>query len=219
LTKLSLIQSIAISIIPLLFAISLHEAAHGYIAYLLGDKTAKLSGRLTLNPIKHIDPIGTVLLPILLMVAGGFIFGWAKPVPIDARNLANPRRDMALVAVIGPLSNLLMAFMWGAAAWLGFYMQNNGYDWLGVPLYLMGIVGIQINIMLMALNLLPIPPLDGSKVLASILPPRMAYHYMMIENYGFIILIALIFTGVLTSILLPIFYYFNNLIITVFGLG
>ena len=153
-----------------------HEVAHGWVASLFGDQTARLSGRLTLNPLKHIDPVGTIIVPILLLLFSNFIFGWAKPVPVDARNMKNPRRDMALVALAGPLSNFLMALLWAAVAKIGILSSSDMDSWF-VPLVYMGEAGIMINIVLGVLNCLPIPPLDGGRVLYNILPSQLAYRF------------------------------------------
>jgi Zn-dependent protease len=217
-TDLTIIQKIAIWALPLIFAITLHEVAHGFVASLLGDKTAKLSGRLTLNPIKHIDMVGTVLVPFLMLMVSNFVFGWAKPVPVDARNLHHPRRDMALVALAGPVSNLLMALIWGAIAKLGLILNYQGMHWLGIPLVYMGGAGVMINVVLGVLNLIPLPPLDGGRVLSALLPPRVAYSFSMIEPYGFLILILLMLTGLLSSIMAPLVFFFINLIGSLFGL-
>src|SRR5436190_3804476 len=155
--ELTLIQKIVVWVLPLLFAITLHEVAHGYVASLFGDQTAKLSGRLTLNPIKHIDLIGTIIVPLLLWVTTSFIFGWAKPVPVDARNLRNPRRDMAIVALAGPLANLLMALIWAALGKVGLLLVAQKQTWLGVPLFFMGAQGIFINVLFAILNCIPLP--------------------------------------------------------------
>lgn len=215
---LTIVQQITIWILPLIFAITLHEVAHGYVASLCGDQTARFSGRLSINPIKHIDLVGTIIVPLLMLLVGNFIFGWAKPVPVDPRNLRHPRRDMALVAMAGPVSNLLMALFWGLIAKGGMMLTENGNAWLGAPLNYMGIGGIMINVVLAVLNLIPLPPLDGSKVLASVLSPRAAYHYNMIEPYGFIILILLLMTGVLSRIMGPLVALFSGLIGGVLGL-
>lgn len=214
------IQQISIIILPLLFAITLHEVAHGYVAWLCGDYTAKLSGRLTLNPLKHVDPVGTVLIPLVLIaLRTGVIFGWAKPVPVDARNLHHPRRDMALVAAAGPLSNLLMAILWGLIAKLGLAAMSGGNTAIGVPVYAMGLAGIEINIFLGVLNLIPIPPLDGSRVLSAILPPRLAYQFNQLEPYGFYILLALLYFQVLTNVMMPVVAFLINLIQSMLGLS
>lgn len=215
--ELTIIQKIAIWALPLLFAITLHEVAHGLVAYLLGDLTAKLSGRLTLNPVQHIDLVGTIIIPVMMLMMGGFIFGWAKPVPVDARNLHHPRRDMALVALAGPLSNLIMAFGWGLIAKFGLMAQGSHYDYLGVPLMLMGSAGIMINIVLGVLNLIPIPPLDGGRVLMAILPPRLAYSLSFLEPYGFFILLLLLVTGALSFIMTPFVLVLMDFIRYVFG--
>ena len=180
--EMTIIQKIAIWAIPILFAISLHEVAHGWVASWFGDQTARLTGRLSLNPLKHIDLIGTVIVPLLMLLVSNFIFGWAKPVPVDPRNLHHPRRDMAFVAIAGPLANLVMAFLWGLIAKTGTYAQSIGNDWLGTPLILMGGAGIMINVVLGVLNLIPIPPLDGAKILASVLPRRTAYQFGLLRT-------------------------------------
>jgi Zn-dependent protease len=185
--------------IPVLFAITVHEAAHGWVAYKNGDKTAFMLGRLTLNPIKHIDPLGTVILPMLMFFTGGHIFGWAKPVPVNYNNLNNKRRDMALVALAGPGSNFLMAIGWGL---LAKFAIESGVS-LAPILYAMGLAGIQINIILMILNLLPIPPLDGSQVVNQLLPYRYHQQYERITPYGMFILIGLAFSGILWHVILP----------------
>jgi Zn-dependent protease len=216
--EMTIVQKIAIWAIPLIFAITLHEVAHGWVASWFGDNTAKLSGRLSLNPIHHIDPVGTVVVPLLMLISTNFIFGWAKPVPVDARNMRNPRRDMAFVALAGPASNIVMAFMWGAVAWFGLYLGGIDYGWLGVPLSYMGGAGITINVVLGVLNLVPLPPLDGGRLLMSILPPRMAYQLSLIEPYSFFILILLMITGILFAIIGPFIFFLLQFISGVFGL-
>ncbi|MBA3662446.1 MAG: site-2 protease family protein [Gammaproteobacteria bacterium] len=216
--ELTIIQKIAIWAIPILFAISLHEVAHGWVASWFGDQTARLSGRLSLNPIKHIDPIGTVLVPILMLTVSNFIFGWAKPVPVDPRNLRHPRRDMAIVALAGPISNLLMALLWGAIAKLGISFEQGGQEWIGIPLTYMGGAGVMINVVLAVLNLFPLPPLDGGKVLGSILPPRWSHYMSMIEPYSFLILIVLLFTGILNKVMGPMVFFLINAIGNLFSL-
>lgn len=215
-----IIQALSIWALPLIFAVTMHEVAHGYVAYWFGDYTAKLSGRLSLNPIKHIDLFGTIILPLLMLIASNFrfLFGWAKPVPVDARNMAHPRRDMALVALAGPVSNLIMAFLWGLVTKLGLQLLGNGNDWFGEPLKLMGLAGININILLAVLNIIPIPPLDGGRVIASILPPRMAYNYNRIEPFGFLILLLLLFTNVLGYVLTPAIIFLQSSIFSILGL-
>ncbi len=215
--SLNTIQLIAVSALPLVFAITVHEVAHGWVARRLGDPTAMMLGRLTLNPVKHIDPIGTIVVPAVLVLLGGFIFGWAKPVPVTWQNLKRPKRDMALVALAGPGANLMMALMWALIAKLGSVLPAT-LGWFAVPLQLMGSVGISFNVMLMVLNLLPLPPLDGGRVMTGILPGPWAYRFAGIEPYGFFILLALIATGVLTSIMMPPVQAFQHLITTVTGL-
>ncbi len=217
------IQNITIAILPLLFAITLHEAAHGWIANKCGDKTALMLGRVTLNPLKHIDLLGTLILPIVMLVLGGFIFGWAKPVPVAWQNLRHPRRDMALVAAAGPAANLLMAFAWACIA-KGAMLITLGHDqaWIEVTkrfLLAAADFGILINCVLLILNLIPIPPLDGSRVVSSLLPPGAAHTYEKIEPYGIWILLALIFLGVLNSILKPAVLGLSAWIYTLFGIN
>ena len=214
---LPLPQAIAVSLLPLLFAITVHEVAHGWVAYKLGDKTAKMMGRLTLNPIKHIDPVGTILVPGMLLLLGGFIFGWAKPVPVTIENLRQPRRDMALVALAGPAANLLMALIWAVIAKVGMLLVP-GMEWLGTPLVLMGIVGITFNLVLMVLNLLPILPLDGGRVVESALPGPLSYKFSRLEPYGFLVLLGLLISGLLPSILGPPIHFFEKTIFQIFGL-
>jgi Zn-dependent protease len=195
-----LIQLIAIAAIPVLFAITLHEAAHGYVARHFGDMTAYQAGRISLNPMRHIDPIGTILLPLGTLALGGILFGWAKPVPVNFAALRRPKQDMLWVAIAGPASNLVMALFWGLmikVAWMfpvGYYTE---------PLLEMAQIGVKINAILMVLNLLPLPPLDGGRVAVSLLPHRQAYQLSRIEPYGMFILIGLAITPVLGWILTP----------------
>ena len=212
-TELNTIQLLIILTPPLLLAITLHEVAHGWVALLCGDPTAQSQRRLSLNPLRHIDPIGTVLVPAIMAVMGGFIFGWAKPVPVNYRRLRQPKRDMALVALAGPMSNLLMAFGWALAAVIGHSVQT-ALPWLGEPLLLMGIAGINVNVMLAVLNLIPIPPLDGSRVLVGILPNRFGEMMARIEPYSLIILVLLLVSGVLN--LMPVVNSVNHFILTLF---
>jgi Zn-dependent protease len=214
---LNLIQQVAVWALPVLFAITLHEVAHGWVAKQLGDPTAMMLGRLTLNPLKHIDPIGTVLVPLVLIMLGGVIFGWAKPVPIAGENLHHPKRDMALVAVAGPAANLLMAFIWALIMKLALLLPNSMMN-LALPLTYMGGAGITINILLMVLNLLPVPPLDGSRVVAGFLPDPLAWKYSRIEQYGLIILLLLMVSGILGKILWPPVAIMQNMIYGMFGL-
>ncbi|MGR9053296.1 MAG: site-2 protease family protein [Gammaproteobacteria bacterium] len=197
--NLSLVQRIIVWSIPVIFAITGHEVAHGWVAKKYGDKTAWMLGRLTLNPMKHIDPIGTLLIPgILLLTGTGFIFGWAKPVPVDARHFKNPRHDMAIVALAGPMANMLMAVAWVLVVRFGIVLD---VEFFSKPLIASGIAGISINLVLALINLLPVPPLDGSRIVSGILPPRWAWQYNKLEQYGMIILLILLFSGALRAIL------------------
>jgi len=200
---LTLYQKIAVLALPILFAITVHEAAHGWMAKLLGDRTAEMLGRVSLNPLKHIDPIGTILVPLVVFFMSGFVFGWAKPVPVNYRNLNNPRRDSALVALAGPGANLIMALLWALAILLGIALLQSA-QWFAVPLILMGVAGVLFNTVLMVLNLLPILPLDGGRVLNALLPPRMAQAYSRLEGYGLIIVVILLATGLLGYVLWPL---------------
>jgi len=210
--ELNLIQKIAIWVIPVLFAITLHEVAHGWVANRLGDPTARMLGRLTLNPLKHIDPVGTILVPaILLLLPGKFLFGWAKPVPISPRNFKQPRRDMAIVGAAGPLSNLLMGLLWCLVVRIGLYLPQSAVH-MAEPLMLVGVAGIFVNVLLMVFNLIPLPPLDGGRVASGLMPREWALHYDRIEPYGFFILIALMITPVFGYIIwAPVAIFLNIL--------
>lgn len=174
--------------IPAIIAITFHEAAHGYTAYVFGDDTAKRAGRLTLNPIRHIDPFGTIILPALLAATTGFIFGYAKPVPVDTHRLGNPRRDMAMVAAAGPLTNIALAIVSAMAFFFALGPANDN-----AILWNLFVMSIQLNFILAVLNLLPLPPLDGSKVLAAFLPNSLLRPYLRLEPFGFLILLGLLF--------------------------
>lgn len=199
--ELNLLQRVVVWALPVLFAITVHETAHGWMALRLGDPTARMLGRLTLNPVKHIDPVGTLLVPGVLLMLGGFLFGWARPVPVTWENLHHPKRDMALVAVAGPLSNLLMALFWAVVIRLGMELGTGN----AAALYLVytGVAGIFINIILMVLNMLPLPPLDGGRVLVGLLPGPLSWKVSRLEPYGLPILLLLMFTGLLGKILWP----------------
>jgi Zn-dependent protease len=193
----TIIQNIAIFVVPVLLAITLHEAAHGYVAKLYGDATAFMLGRVTLNPAKHIDPVGTIILPLVIgfVTNWSFLFGYAKPVPVNASNLRNPRRDMALVALAGPVSNYIQALIW---ALLYVLMAGIGID----ERYFLEVAkaGVLVNIIMAVFNLFPLPPLDGGRVLASLVPARYAELLDRIEPYGFFIVMALVLTHVITDI-------------------
>ena len=203
---LNLIQVIAIYAIPVVLAITLHEASHGYVAMRFGDMTAFAAGRVSLNPLRHIDPIGTVAVPLALLAlaklfgGSGILFGWAKPVPVNFANLRHPKRDMLWVAAAGPLSNLAMALLWALAVKVGIALPDSSF---ALPIALMGAAGVFVNVIFMVLNLLPLPPLDGGRILVSLLPHRAAYAVSRVEPYGFVILIVLLFSGALSFVLWP----------------
>lgn len=209
-------RKLAVWAIPVLFAITLHEASHGYVARRYGDRTAEMLGRLTLNPIKHIDPVGTVLVPATMLLLTGFIFGWAKPVPVNTRNLRNPRRDMVIVAAAGPLSNVAMALGWGLlmSLTLAFGASlGNTAQWL----FAMGQAGVTINAILAVFNLLPIPPLDGGRVASGLLPVRISDRLDAIEPYGVFIVLGLLIVGLLWPLLWPVIEVLQLLVYTVTG--
>ena len=208
--------TIAVWAAPILFAITLHEAAHGWVANKLGDPTAKKLGRITINPIKHIDPVGTVVVPLFLAMVSPFVIGWAKPVPVEPRYFKSPLLDMALVAVAGPVSNFFMACFW--AMFIQLVYMSLEHSQLLVFLAEMGKNGIIINIVLMVLNLLPIPPLDGGRVVAGILPPNLAMPFMQLERFGMVIILVLLVSGILGKILWPIVQQFVKIIGFIFGL-
>ncbi len=217
----ALIQTIAISALPVIFAITLHEAAHGYAARHFGDSTAWVAGRISLNPLRHVDPVGTLLVPALILVASYFaagsamLFGWAKPVPVNFGRLRNPLRDMMWVAAAGPAVNFLMAIGWGALLKLAVVMPENIYT---LPLGQMSVTGININLVLMVLNLLPLPPLDGGRIAVSLLPYRLAVPFSQLERWGFPILLLLMFTGILNTIMSPLVILSARIIESIFGL-
>lgn len=209
-------QKLAIWALPVLFAITLHEVAHGWVARYLGDNTAAQQGRLSLNPLKHIDPIGTLLVPAVLLLLGGFLFGWAKPVPVNYRNLRNPKKDMAVVAIAGPAVNLAMALAWALLLKICLGQDTEQGLWLGLAQ--MSIAGISINLVLMVLNLLPMPPLDGGRVAVGLLPMKQAIALSKIEPYGMVILIVLMATGILSQILGPLVGVSQQVILALFGI-
>lgn len=216
--ELTLLQRIIVWVLPVVFAITVHEVAHGWMAKKYGDHTASMQGRLTLNPIKHIDLVGTIIIPAILLITGtGFIFGWAKPVPVDARNFKNPRSDMAIVALAGPVSNLLMAVFWAIVARVGVTIGGS-VDAIALPLIYTGIAGIAINLVLAMVNLLPIPPLDGSRILSGVLPSYWAWQYNKVERFGFIILLVLLATNMLSAILAYPLFITQKLFFAIAGL-
>ena len=218
--ELTLIQKIAIFALPVIFAITLHEAAHGYVARFFGDMTAASQGRITLNPLKHIDPVGTILVPLVILLTskllggGAILFGWAKPVPVNFARLRRPKQDMLWVALAGPGVNFIMAVFWALMIQVG-HALGNGFS---TPLMLMGGAGVFINVILMALNLIPLPPLDGGRIAVSLLPHKAAYQFARLEPYGLFILLGLMFTGVLGTIMWPLISLFIGLTALVTGL-
>jgi Zn-dependent protease len=191
------IQTLLIYAIPVLFAITVHETAHGWVASLLGDHSARMMGRITLNPLKHIDLVGTIIVPAFLYFTSGFIFGWAKPVPINYQALRSPKKDMLWVAIAGPVSNFMMVAIWLIVTLIA--INTDSYF-----LAKMAQVGVQINLLLAVLNLLPLPPLDGGRVVSSLLPPKLSYQYDQLEPYGLFILLGLLFLGIFQTLILPI---------------
>jgi len=214
---LTILERIAVWGLPVIFAITVHEVAHGWVANKLGDNTAKKLGRLTLNPISHVDLIGTIIVPAVLLFLGGFMFGWAKPVPVNWNNLKNPKHDMVYVAIAGPMANLVMAIMWAALLKLG-YLISGGNEAISLGLIYMGHAGVIINLVLMVLNLLPLLPLDGGRVLAGLLPQKASYQFSRLERLGFPLLIVIIATGWLSKILTPPVYFLQAGIFNVFGI-
>lgn len=192
---------ITVWVLPVLFAITLHEVAHGWVAHFFGDSTAAKLGRLSLNPLRHIDLVGTVLVPaVMILISDNFIFGWAKPVPVNVMRLGNPKRDMAIVAAAGPLSNLVMALLWVVVIKSCISSADSGNGYAEFFVY-MGVAGVVINLMLMILNFLPIPPLDGGRVLAGIVPNSFSNMLHRIEPYGFFILVGLLVLGLLNKLI------------------
>lgn len=208
-----IIQTIAVYAIPVIFAITLHEAAHGYVARMFGDPTAYEAGRISLNPARHIDPVGTLLVPVAILLASkllgspGMLFGWAKPVPVDFGRLRRPKRDMLWVALAGPAANLFMAILWAFSLRLMLESGMQESFW-----FEMGVAGVNINLVLMALNLLPILPLDGGRILFSLLPNRLAWQYSKIEPYGLVIVIVLLVTDVLWLLMRPVYQFGTTIV-------
>ncbi|HRK78678.1 MAG TPA: site-2 protease family protein [Thiobacillus sp.] len=219
--ELTLIQKIAVFALPVIFAITLHEAAHGYVARFFGDMTAASQGRITINPLKHIDPVGTILVPLVILLAskllggGAILFGWAKPVPVNFSRLRRPKQDMLWVALAGPGMNFIMALFWALMIQLGHAL---GSGFASAPLMLMGAAGVFINVILMALNLIPLPPLDGGRIAVSLLPVKQAMQFARLEPYGLFILLGLLFTGILGIILWPLISLFVGLTALATGL-
>jgi Zn-dependent protease len=224
--ELTLIQKIAVFALPVIYAITLHEAAHGYVARYFGDMTAAAQGRITLNPLKHIDPVGTILVPLVILLTskllggGAILFGWAKPVPVNFAQLRRPKQDMLWVAAAGPGMNFVMAVFWALMIQLGHAL---GSGFASAPLMLMGAAGVFINVILMSLNLIPLPPLDGGRIAVSLLPVKQAIQLSKLEPYGIFILLALLFipvagTTILGIILWPLIGVFLGLVALVTGL-
>jgi Zn-dependent protease len=211
----ALLQTIAIAALPVILAITLHEAAHGYAARHFGDPTAWQEGRITANPLKHIDPLGTIVVPILILLlsTGGLLFGWAKPVPVDFSRLRHPKADMLWVAAAGPAANLAMLLFWALLLKLAWLLPVNFFS---LPMARMAEIGISINIVLMVLNLFPLPPLDGGRIAISLLPRNLAWRYAQIERFGFVILLALLASGILGWLLDPLIHLIGALVEIVF---
>lgn len=213
----SLIQTLAISALPVIFAITLHEAAHGYAARHFGDPTAWQMGRISLNPLRHIDPVGTIVIPIaiLLFSGGSFLFGYAKPVPVDFGRLRNPKQDMFWVAAAGPGANLFMALCWAFLLKMAWLLPSSEFT---LPLSEMSKIGIMVNCVMMVLNLLPLPPLDGGRIAVSLLPHNLAWKFAQLERWGFPILLLLLFTGILGAVMNPLVIMSARIIELIFGL-
>ncbi len=215
----AILREVSVLALPVLFAITLHEAAHGYVARHFGDLTAYQAGRISLNPLRHIDPVGTILVPLIVyfttaMAGQGFLFGWAKPVPVNFSRLRHPKKDMLWVAAAGPLANLAMAILWIFVANIsGSFPAGGSAEWF----YAMAEKGILINVILMVLNLFPLPPLDGGRIAVSLLPNPYAYRFARIEPYGMIILVVLLVTGILGAVLWPFVVLTTRLLLTLFG--
>jgi Zn-dependent protease len=203
--ELTLVQRVAVWALPLIFAVTVHEAAHGWVADRLGDPTARQAGRITFNPLPHIDLVGTILVPMLMLTFTGFLIGWAKPVPVSVERLHSPKRDMAIVAAAGPAVNLVMALVWSLILMLAHNLVHS-MQAVAIPLLLMAAAGVFVNLVLMAINLLPVPPLDGGRIVTGLLPIGPARLYARIEPYGLVILILLLISGVIGLVLGPIVF-------------
>ena len=214
------LETIVLWAVPVVFAITLHEAAHGYVAKLFGDHTAEMLGRITLNPLKHVDPVGTILVPGMLLALAWvnksppFVFGWAKPVPVNFANLRDPKRDMIWVAAAGPGSNFLQALLWA----IGLAATAPSGPWPSAGLFEMADIGFKVNLVLMALNLLPLPPLDGERVLAGLLPHGASNALSRIEPYGFFIILVLLALGLLDDLMRPLIRVAASVISRIIGL-
>lgn len=214
---MNIMQTIAIWAVPVLFAITLHEVAHGWAARHYGDHTAAIMGRLSLNPIRHIDPLGTIVVPVVLILLVGFGFGWAKPVPVNFSQLRNPKRDMIWVAAAGPAANLVMALAWAMVMKIGLVLPM-GSGWIATPLILAGQAGIVINLVLFLLNMLPVPPLDGGRILTGLAPARFTGILTRIEPAGMFIVFGLLAIGGLQAILYPPLRLLSSIIGGFFGI-
>jgi len=211
--QLSLLQKVVVLVVPLLLAVTVHEAAHGYAAKYFGDTTAEKMGRITLNPIKHIDLMGTIVFPIMTMLSFSVMFGWAKPVPVNFSHLRNPKKDMLWVALAGPASNFAMAAIWAVIFGLTAFLSDS----LMLFARLVCFMGVFVNVILMALNLLPMPPLDGGRIAVSLLPDSIAKVYAKLEPFGIVVLLILMATGVLWQVLWPVIQFFVTLLLTPFS--
>ncbi|HQN65746.1 MAG TPA: site-2 protease family protein [Methylophilus sp.] len=212
----NVVVSIVIGALPILLAITVHEAAHGYAARHFGDMTAERMGRISLNPFRHIDPFGTIILPAMTILLGGILFGWAKPVPVNFRNLRHPKQDMLWVAAAGPMSNLVMAIIWAMLLRTSPHLPA----YIGQFLALTSQVGITINIVLMVINLVPIPPLDGGRIMVSLLPMHLAIKFQRLEQYSLWILIGFFIlltqTPLGSMVVAPIIRFFEMMIVRFF---
>jgi len=200
--ELNIVIRIFVWVVPVIYAITLHEVAHGAVASYLGDTTARDAGRLSMNPFQHIDPVGSIVVPIFLLWISGFIFGWAKPVPVNENNLNSPKRDMILVAVAGPLANFFMSLFWAIIMKVGYALLATWSE-VGLLFIYMGAAGIFINAAVMLLNLLPFPPLDGGRILTGLLPNRFSQMLRKVEPWGFVILVTMIITGFISKLVWP----------------